>query len=183
MFENVKTSSGSLATDLTCHSEYYIDSFLNREQLQLKRKLITSSCVEWLGNLNKPDRFNQLRLVGGVDVSFQKGDDNHACACLVVLSFPDLKVQLKEFVWTYMYIVLWSGHTCTLYYGLDIHVHCTMVWTYMYIVLWSGHTCTLYYGLDIHVHCTMVWTTTLRSVSLYISIQNIVHCCILFLLN
>lgn len=31
-------------------------------------------------------------LIGGVDVSFVKEDDNIACACLVVLSFPELEV-------------------------------------------------------------------------------------------
>ncbi len=32
--------------------------------------------------------------VGGVDISFIKGDDENACACLVVLSFPALEVTL-----------------------------------------------------------------------------------------
>ncbi len=33
-----------------------------------------------------------LRFVGGMDISFVKDDPENACACLVVLSFPDLKV-------------------------------------------------------------------------------------------
>ena len=34
-----------------------------------------------------------LRLVGGVDISFVKGNDVDACASLVVLSYPDMKVR------------------------------------------------------------------------------------------
>ena len=33
-----------------------------------------------------------LRYVGGVDISFIKGDDVNACAAFVVLEFPELKV-------------------------------------------------------------------------------------------
>lgn len=36
--------------------------------------------------------FTGLQRVGGVDVSFVKGDSSQACASLVVLSYPDLKV-------------------------------------------------------------------------------------------
>ena len=35
-----------------------------------------------------------LQYVGGVDISFVKGDDVNACAALVVLSLPDLKVGI-----------------------------------------------------------------------------------------
>eukprot|EP01134_Creolimax_fragrantissima_P001747 CFRG1747T1 len=37
-----------------------------------------------------------LTLVGGVDISFVKGNDKLACACLVVLSFPDLTVMYSD---------------------------------------------------------------------------------------
>ena len=33
-----------------------------------------------------------LRYIGGVDVSFIKGNDVDACACLVVLEYPSLQV-------------------------------------------------------------------------------------------
>ena len=33
-----------------------------------------------------------MNYVGGVDISFVKGDDKHACAGLVVLSYPELQV-------------------------------------------------------------------------------------------
>lgn len=36
--------------------------------------------------------FSGLQRVGGVDVSFVKGDGAQACASLVVLSYPELKV-------------------------------------------------------------------------------------------
>lgn len=36
--------------------------------------------------------------VGGMDISFVKGDDVNACAALVVFSFPDLEVELSNFV-------------------------------------------------------------------------------------
>ncbi|KJE98069.1 endonuclease V family protein, variant 2 [Capsaspora owczarzaki ATCC 30864] len=38
-----------------------------------------------------------LRLVGGVDISFVKGDPKAACASLVVLSFPEMKVVYENF--------------------------------------------------------------------------------------
>lgn len=40
----------------------------------------------------EPD-FSGLERVGGVDLSFIKGDDVNACAQLVVLSYPDLEVS------------------------------------------------------------------------------------------
>lgn len=39
-----------------------------------------------------PD-FTGLERVGGVDLSFIKGDDVNACAQLVVLSYPDLEAR------------------------------------------------------------------------------------------
>lgn len=63
-----------------------------REQIELRKKVVTVDCVPW----SEPDRdreFSALKLIGGVDISFPKGDTKHACACLVVLSFPELKVK------------------------------------------------------------------------------------------
>ncbi|XP_012410340.1 endonuclease V [Trichechus manatus latirostris] len=42
-----------------------------------------------------PD-FSGLQRVGGVDVSFVKGDSVNACASLVVLSYPELEVVYEE---------------------------------------------------------------------------------------
>lgn len=36
--------------------------------------------------------------IGGMDISFVKGDDINACAALVVFSFPDLEVKLSIFL-------------------------------------------------------------------------------------
>ena len=47
-------------------------------------------CIIWGESTNNP--FSNLNLIGGVDISFDKDDPDHACACLVVLSFPELKV-------------------------------------------------------------------------------------------
>lgn len=44
----------------------------------------------------KPDKTKQpLERIGGVDISFVKGSETDAVACLVILSFPDLKVIYK----------------------------------------------------------------------------------------
>ena len=52
---------------------------------------MTEDCINWGVSSDEP--FSELNLIGGVDISFPKGDADHACACLIVLSFPDLKVQ------------------------------------------------------------------------------------------
>ncbi len=58
----------------------------------LKGQLIAADSPEvrsWRVGL---DPFANLQYVGGVDISFVKGKDD-ACAMLVVLSYPDLKVR------------------------------------------------------------------------------------------
>lgn len=66
-----------------------------REQIELKKKLETDDCINWGVSSDEP--FSELNLIGGVDISFPKGDADHACACLIVLSFPDLKnIWLSE---------------------------------------------------------------------------------------
>ena len=37
-----------------------------------------------------------LEYVGGVDISFVKGDDVNACAALVVVQLPELKVNVNN---------------------------------------------------------------------------------------
>lgn len=47
--------------------------------------------------LSLADDFNTpITLIGGVDISFVKGDPVTACACLCVLSFPKLEVVYKR---------------------------------------------------------------------------------------
>lgn len=64
--------------------------YICREQIELKKKLVIEDCVKW-GDSNE-DPFNNLNLIGGVDISFPKEDSDHACTCLVVLTFPELEV-------------------------------------------------------------------------------------------
>lgn len=65
-----------------------------REQMKLKKKLVTEDCNKW--GASGEDHFSALKLIGGVDLSFPKGDADHACACLVVLSFPELEVIYED---------------------------------------------------------------------------------------
>lgn len=63
-----------------------------REQARLKARVVLGDTEAWQRD---PD-FSGLRRVGGVDVSFAKGDGGLACASLVVLSYPELEVTLRE---------------------------------------------------------------------------------------
>lgn len=59
------------------------------EQERLRRQVVEDDTEDWQ---RSPD-FSGLERVGGVDLSFLKGDDVTACAQLVVLSYPDLEVS------------------------------------------------------------------------------------------
>ena len=63
-----------------------------REQCELKKKLIQEDSVEWFSKDSNNEETILLNHVGGVDISFVKGDEKHACAALVILSYPDLEV-------------------------------------------------------------------------------------------
>ena len=64
-----------------------------RKQHELKLQLVEEDSEEvwsWgCGQGGTP--FANLHHIAGVDISFEKGS-NHACAMLVILSFPELKV-------------------------------------------------------------------------------------------
>ncbi|KAG7491660.1 hypothetical protein MATL_G00006420 [Megalops atlanticus] len=62
------------------------------EQASLKQQLVEGDMEEWQ---RAPD-FKGLERVGGVDLSFIKGDDTNACAQLVVLSFPELELIYED---------------------------------------------------------------------------------------
>ncbi|KAJ0247440.1 Endonuclease V family protein [Hirschfeldia incana] len=68
------------------------------EQDQLKKKLIEYDDFTW--KLPSSTAISQgsetLKYVGGVDVSFSKDDSSVACACLVVLELPSLRVVHHE---------------------------------------------------------------------------------------
>ncbi|XP_025783438.1 endonuclease V [Puma concolor] len=58
-----------------------------REQAQLKALVVDRDTEAW----QRDPGFSGLQRVGGVDVSFVKGDSVSACASLVVLSYPELE--------------------------------------------------------------------------------------------
>ncbi|XP_057357766.1 endonuclease V isoform X5 [Manis pentadactyla] len=63
-----------------------------REQAQLKARVVDRDTEAW----QRDPAFSGLQRVGGVDVSFVKGDSVNACASLVVLSYPELEVLLVD---------------------------------------------------------------------------------------
>uniref|UniRef100_A0A3Q0SMB4 Endonuclease V n=1 Tax=Amphilophus citrinellus TaxID=61819 RepID=A0A3Q0SMB4_AMPCI len=62
------------------------------EQARLRQQVVEEDTEDWQ---RSPD-FSGLERVGGVDLSFIKGDDANACAQLVVLSYPDLEVVFVD---------------------------------------------------------------------------------------
>lgn len=75
---------------------YLSTAHLHREQLALKEQMIDHDELDFDAPMQKasseaPSKSRALRFVGGVDISFVKGTAD-ACASLVVLSFPDMKV-------------------------------------------------------------------------------------------
>ncbi|GLD61076.1 endonuclease V [Lates japonicus] len=62
------------------------------EQACLRQQVVEEDTEDWQ---RSPD-FSGLERVGGVDLSFIKGDDINACAQLVVLSYPDLEVLYED---------------------------------------------------------------------------------------
>ncbi|XP_012968890.1 endonuclease V isoform X1 [Mesocricetus auratus] len=63
-----------------------------REQARLKTRVVHGDTEAW----QRDPAFSGLRRVGGVDVSFVNGDSSGACASLVVLSYPELKVVYED---------------------------------------------------------------------------------------
>ncbi|NWV26662.1 ENDOV Endonuclease, partial [Origma solitaria] len=63
-----------------------------REQARLKASVVEQDTEEW----QKDPHFSGLERVGGVDLSYIKGDDSRACASLVVLSYPSLEVLYQD---------------------------------------------------------------------------------------
>ncbi|KAF1662754.1 Endonuclease V, partial [Aptenodytes patagonicus] len=63
-----------------------------REQAQLRAGVVEEDTEEW----QKDSHFTGLERVGGVDLSYIKGDDTSACASLVVLSYPALEVLYED---------------------------------------------------------------------------------------
>ncbi|XP_037617518.1 LOW QUALITY PROTEIN: endonuclease V-like [Sebastes umbrosus] len=62
------------------------------EQARLRQQVVEEDTEDWQ---RSPD-FSGLERVGGVDLSFIKGDDVNAAPQLVVLSYPDLEVLYED---------------------------------------------------------------------------------------
>ena len=63
-----------------------------KTQLLLKEQLILEDRLGFALPSDPPSDLPPLKYVGGVDISFIKGNEVDACAALVVLSFPKLEV-------------------------------------------------------------------------------------------
>ncbi|KFQ41546.1 Endonuclease V, partial [Nestor notabilis] len=62
------------------------------EQARLRASVVEEDTEQW----QKDSSFTGLERVGGVDLSYIKGDDTSACASLVVLSYPALEVLYED---------------------------------------------------------------------------------------
>ncbi|XP_057632881.1 endonuclease V isoform X2 [Chionomys nivalis] len=63
-----------------------------REQARLKTRVVARDTEAW----QRDPTFSGLQRVGGLDVSFVNGESSLACASLVVLSYPELKVVYED---------------------------------------------------------------------------------------
>ncbi|XP_028395400.1 endonuclease V-like isoform X2 [Dendronephthya gigantea] len=68
-----------------------------REQCELKKNLIEEDTYNWFQKDPNGEEEILLNYVGGVDISFVKGDEKHACAALVILSYPKLEIVYEEY--------------------------------------------------------------------------------------
>lgn len=59
------------------------------EQTELSAQLVKMDKLDF-----DPETLEDLRYIGGVDLSFPLGDNENAVACLIVMSMPDLKVKV-----------------------------------------------------------------------------------------
>ena len=62
------------------------------EQDMMKEKLQVKDTMKWVGD----DGELQVKLIGGLDISFAKEDEETACATIVVIEYPSLKVVLEH---------------------------------------------------------------------------------------
>uniref|UniRef100_A0A8C2UGK7 Endonuclease V n=1 Tax=Coturnix japonica TaxID=93934 RepID=A0A8C2UGK7_COTJA len=64
-----------------------------REQARLRAAVVPEDTERW----QREPGWAGLQRVGGVDLSYVKGDDGSACASLVVLSYPGLEVLYEDY--------------------------------------------------------------------------------------
>jgi deoxyinosine 3'endonuclease (endonuclease V) len=75
---------------------YVIRIQWENEQLELKTKMITENGFDWSLDLDDDTCPNKLSFIGGVDISFIKGNEVDACAALVILKWPSLEVVYEK---------------------------------------------------------------------------------------
>ncbi|CAB4032612.1 endonuclease V [Paramuricea clavata] len=80
----------------------YISPSSIREQCELKKKLIKEDALTWFDKDSNNEENILLNYVGGVDISFVKGDDKHACSALVILSYPELEVVYEDYEFVHL---------------------------------------------------------------------------------
>ncbi|TMW64961.1 hypothetical protein Poli38472_009128 [Pythium oligandrum] len=75
------------------------------EQLELKTRLVTEDPVTWVLEQG-PDETEEeekprrpLQRIAGVDISFLKGSNEHACASIVVMEYPSFAVLYEAFTY------------------------------------------------------------------------------------
>jgi hypothetical protein len=87
---------------LWCSCDVWWRLALGREQEELKQRLVLHDDFTWrLPAGGTPEDTpaagagvaDVLRFVGGMDISFVKDDAVNACACLVILTFPECEVR------------------------------------------------------------------------------------------
>lgn len=76
--------------NFTDDQKTYFENLWKTEQLELQKKLILHDDFHW--TIDK-----DLKYIGGVDLSFIIGDEENACAGLVVLAWPSLEIVYKSF--------------------------------------------------------------------------------------
>ena len=65
----------------------------NSEQIRLREQLVVVDDFDWT-----LEGDHQVRLIGGVDISFVNDVNSHeACASLIVLNYPELEVVYQDF--------------------------------------------------------------------------------------
>jgi len=100
--QELSQKMSSLSSEQTWSVEDKIKEEWLREQKTLKEKMIIGDLSEWAQKrvVCEKDRKSPiatpLRFIGGVDISFIKGDQHNACAAFVVLEFPELNVVYED---------------------------------------------------------------------------------------
>lgn len=82
---------------------------MHREQSKLKSQLITVDSPDVRSWRKGNDLFFGLHSIAGVDISFVKGTQR-ACAMMVILTFPDLRVRERALLMCIDYLYILQLH-------------------------------------------------------------------------